>query len=483
MHPWALVLMALFLMVASAQCSNEPMQTVSADEIRGQIVNGEPFWYDRAIIEGDLNISNLNIDTPIHITNSVMNWLDAENSTFNKNVDFSGTTFHGSAILDNSRFNEDVDFSNTVFDRLAYFYMCNFNNRVAFENSTMHDEASFFGSTFWHGANFGKSCFFDKFNIHRSIFYEHASFSSTTFNRTADFRWTRFNSYADFDQSRFRNLADFGWSLFLKYAIFKSCNFEGVADFTGSNFDSWSFERANFNGDAIFQQCRFDSIYLAESNFNGEANFRNIHSNNTIGLWTTRIDDFIADWSDVKGDLFSFDTREDKKEIYRKLKIKYEANGLYNFADECAYQLKVTELEDEKDPIYYIFNFSSRVLYGWGYKPLYPVVWSAAIIILFGILWHILGLNKPNLGPEEYNFATYWTSKAGSGGIKRYLQALSFSANVFLSGTKFFVDPPDIPKMHERSMSLIKCAFTLERILGALFSILLLLALSKTIIR
>ncbi|MCJ7443789.1 MAG: hypothetical protein MUO26_04545 [Methanotrichaceae archaeon] len=60
---------------------------------------------------------------------------------------------------------------------------------------------------------------------------------------------------------------------------------------------------------------------------------------------------------------------------------------------------------------------------------------------------------------------------------------MGFNTAVFLSGTKFFIDPPAVPKIKGKSRSLIKKAFTLERLLGALFSSLLLIAISGTIVR
>jgi len=60
---------------------------------------------------------------------------------------------------------------------------------------------------------------------------------------------------------------------------------------------------------------------------------------------------------------------------------------------------------------------------------------------------------------------------------------LAFSATVFLSGTRLFIDPPPLPKIEGRSRSLIKKAFILERVLGALFSVLFFIAISGTIAR
>ncbi|MDD1726825.1 MAG: hypothetical protein LUQ08_03305 [Methanothrix sp.] len=60
---------------------------------------------------------------------------------------------------------------------------------------------------------------------------------------------------------------------------------------------------------------------------------------------------------------------------------------------------------------------------------------------------------------------------------------MGYSVTVFLSGTKFFIDPPALPRVEGRSRSMIKKAFILERVLGALFSVLFFIAISGTIVR
>ena len=62
-------------------------------------------------------------------------------------------------------------------------------------------------------------------------------------------------------------------------------------------------------------------------------------------------------------------------------------------------------------------------------------------------------------------------------------KSLGYSVTFFLSGTRFFIDPPALPKIEGRSQSMIKKAFILERVLGALFSVLFLIAICGTIVR
>lgn len=60
---------------------------------------------------------------------------------------------------------------------------------------------------------------------------------------------------------------------------------------------------------------------------------------------------------------------------------------------------------------------------------------------------------------------------------------LGYSVTVFLSGTRIFIDPPPLPRIEGRSRSWMKKAFILERVLGALFSVLFFIAIIGTIVR
>jgi hypothetical protein len=257
--------------------------------------------------------------------------------------------------------------------------------------------------------------------------------------------------------------------------------------------------------------------------------------------------------------------------------------GFMSDADICYYQFRVGQFLHQNpidDPIMFILNFGSWIFYGFGKKPLYPVVWSVFFVVLFGFLWISIGSKEPesaiigkarawikwsfvlillfitlNVASSYLTQATispmllvlllfllstiirkarawikwsfvlillFITSDVTSSylmhatispmllmlllllliiGIvlsvksvanediepqswpKNIPESVSFSAAIFLSGTKFFVDPPALPELPGRSQLLIKRAFLFERLLGAFFSILLFLAVGATVVR
>jgi len=126
--------------------------------------------------------------------------------------------------------------------------------------------------------------------------------------------------------------------------------------------------------------------------------------------------------------------------------------------------------------------------YGYGKKPMWPLAWSALTILCFGLFWRFGGLKRDNCENHRGIFEIYGPEegtrpRARQGELRALAQALLFSATIFLSGTRLFVDPPQMPQMQRLSPSRARAAFIVERVLGAFFSILFFLAISGTVVR
>ena len=128
--------------------------------------------------------------------------------------------------------------------------------------------------------------------------------------------------------------------------------------------------------------------------------------------------------------------------------------------------------------------------YGYGKKPILPLLWSAATILLFGLIWRRAGVDGRRGKSRSGIYERYGESGAQSRGdhpgteeLRALLGAMLFSATLFLSGTRLFVDPPALPALQGWFAAHAHGFFIAERVLGAFFSILFFLAISGTVVR
>jgi len=247
-------------------------------------------------------------------------------------------------------------------------------------------------------------------------------------------------------QSRF-NVSDFSATKFNKEAQFNDAQFAGTA----------SFNNSQFTGDALFENTTFQS---------------------RLSLTRTRYDKLFIRWYNIKGGLVYDDA------AYMSLMKNFKDLGYFEDYDSCYFQYR-REHRSQPWPavnhweagIRKVIDYPLEWFYGYGTKPLNAFLISLGIIIIFGGFWGALGLGGPKDRTKEgLKEGEEWLDGDIAG-------ILGFSVTVFLSGTKFLFDPPAIPKIEGHSRSLIKKAFELERVLGALFSILFVIAVSGTIVR
>jgi hypothetical protein len=190
-----------------------------------------------------------------------------------------------------------------------------------------------------------------------------------------------------------------------------------------------------------------------------------------LDLTLTKYDKLYIKWNSIRR-LVYFET------AYQLLIENFKKLGFLSDADNSYYQFRQEQFQHRsfwEDPLIYTSDLMAGVFYGYGKRPLYPLIWSIAIIMLFGGFWKAAGSKKTRNEIDEYSSIKRWPNNLPG--------ALVFSAAVFLSGTKLFVDPPAIPEISGVSQSFIKKAFTIERLLGALFSVLFFLAVTGTIIK
>ena len=428
----ALLLGLIALSVADG--ATDSSRVISASKVLATIKAGEPAEFDNCIIVGDLNFSTLEIDEPVHFNHTL----------FQNSVDFSLTTFNGTAAFQFSTFNGYANFWSSTFKGNAAFQGSTFNGDAAFQSSTFKGTAAFQGSTF---------------------------------NGYTNFQFSTFNGWASFWSSTFNGYANFQGSTFKGDAFFQSSTFNGTAYLKDTRFNTTDFTATQFNKEASFDDTQFKGIAsFYNSRFKDDALFENTTFKDKLSLARTRYDKLYIRWSDITKGIIYDDA------AYMSLMKNFKDLGYFEDYDSCYFQYR-KEHRDQSwplvsswdKPIRKCIDFFLEWFYGYGTKPFNALYISIAIIIVFGIFWKAIGFG----GPDDT------TGKDIEGWEKPHgiLDILSFSITIFLSGTKLFIDPPAIPMIKGRSKSMVKKAFTFERILGALFSILFFLAISGTVVR
>jgi len=405
-----------------------------------------------------------------------------------------GNVTHASAVEAVIRTGEEAKFDNCIIVDDLILCGQDIKKPVHFNNTTFRDNANFDQATFNSDAFFRSSTFKSEADFSFSTFKSDADFSSSTFNSTAGFWSSTFKSDADFQSSTFHNMASFSSSNFTSDAGFEKCSFDKEALFNDVVFKgNTCFNRSQFKGDALFEGASFDQ---------------------ELSLTRTKYDKLYINWSDIKQ--LTYD-----ESAYQLLIENFKKLGFNRDADNCYYEFRLAQLlhwggsDDfigilvEKirninskliykynlgDRLMHVLDFGAWILYGYGKRPLYPLAWSIITILLFGVYWWHGGLGVPQSNLKAGIFERYGSKRTAvlrnrskkrnwRGRVQSISKAMLFSATIFLSGTRLFIDPPSLPEMPRWSQFKIKTIFTTERVLGAFFSILFIFATGATVIR
>jgi hypothetical protein len=311
--------------------------------------------------------------------------------------------------------------------------------------------------------------------------------------------------------------------LFKGSTYFNRDRFAQTANFKSINFNNVRFDQTVFEGDAFFSNSSFDSSADFERTQSlKELNFEDAVFKGGLNFAKTKYGILFIRWNNINNL-----TYDEASYIYL---IKYfKNNGIFNDADNCYYQFRTMQFMNRnwlEEPVLSLLDMFAWIFYGYEKRPHFPVLWSLYFIILFGFFWMPNDAVKTRWTIEVsiclwsllfvaffgYFFLRNLTGTYLSTAIlvifsvfliivrskmkkdlsnKRaeiwqslILDALCFSATVFLSGTRLFVDPPAaIPELKGISHSSAKKIIILERLLGALFSVLFLLAITGIVIK
>jgi uncharacterized protein YjbI with pentapeptide repeats len=341
------------------------------------------------------------------------------------------------------------------------FVFCN----ADYVNRTFVPPCCFGGAIFTKTAGFHSATFTQDAGFMHVTFTKDASFSSAKF-KDAFFSFATFTQDAQFHNARFTQDADFKFVTFAKSATFEKARFTQDADFTRVEFKSrGDFELTTFSGAATFRETRFrqDSHNAPGLEFSdvqiahpenvefyntdlGQALFHNTDVSKfdfTLVKWRNRrrtewLRYFGRQYWEPRFCLFeenvyllsawalvsSEDSPDERNysliaETYQQLKRNYDAKGDYWTAGHWHYgemEMKRLHSRWRSRPLRWLsHNFSLVALYkyasAYGESYMIPLVWLAAVITVFAILYPIPGLEL---------------SKDSGGGVVRYWNVAEF---------------------------------------------------------
>lgn len=469
-------------------------EVIPASKITEELMSSRPLNYYDDIIIGDILIKKENITT-------IKSRINFTNSTFTGKIILSRCRFEDEVVFRSCCFEKETRLNNSEFKKIVDFTKSFFNSSLDLSNSFFADVSLFFNSNFNGPANF----------------------INCTFNCSLDFSNSKFNKVANFLQSDFIDDAYFTEAEFFTDMIFEGANF-----FSISRFDAILANNANFIGARFYRDSTFNN-----SQFKGDAMFLDAYFARTIFLSKTNYTKLYIEWKRINRLFFN----PNDPESFKKLIDNFRQIGFYKDANSCYYEFQKElvlhqNLENLEDSIVFGLEILSWIFYGFGMKPLFPFFWSIFFVVIFGIFWKILthdnktssifeilifilffsffpvvfSIESKDKLESSYVYAfelvfstfmiflylTIYNSKSKNkindeyyliGKKYNILNAIVFSGKVFLSGSKLFISPPIVPYSSIASKSTLLAVFNLERLLGALFSILFFLILSSMVLK
>ncbi|VVB62679.1 Pentapeptide repeats (9 copies) [uncultured archaeon] len=451
---WVPILLAFLFMIGISVGISDNRVLPANDVLIKMKTVGQLVDFDNCTIVGDLIIPSIE-DKEVHFNHTIFqNSVNSEDTTFGKTAYFRGAKFNGTADFKGSNFTQDANFvysefkgttyfgdiykpgSGARFNGPAYFEASNFSDayfRFSNFNYVSFDGSKFNGITDFTGSNFSR------FYSQKSDFYGDTKFGYSNFNGPFYLWGSNFTKDVTFQYSNFYEYASFSESKFNGEAIIGYINFYGDTDFSSSYFNG----SADFENSAFSKQANFDSIVFKgysifnNSQFKGDALFENTTFRERLSLTRTRYDKLYIRWNSIKSGL----TYDDA--AYMSLLKNFKDLGYFEDYDSCYFQYRKEHrgqpwplVNGLDQPIRKCIDFFLEWFYGYGTKPLNAFYFSIVIIIVFGIFWRAIGLG----GSDDV------TSEDHEDWPDGLFDVLSFSTTIFLSGTKLFIDPPQLSR-------------------------------------
>ena len=441
-------------------------RVIPASEILEKIERGEPVEYDGVIVEGDLDISGLNLPTEhVDITDFEKTlWLSDELKLVSSQITITNSEIQGEVNFRNARFKEPINFIGAKFGGDTAF------GKAKFTGDTAFGEAKFTGDAYFGEAKFGGSTDFGD----AEFTGRGANFLGAKFTGDANFGGAKFGGDADFWGAKFDGDADFLKATFSGDANFVGATFGGGANFVGAKFGGDSnFGGAKFGGDADFGVAKFD----------GDAIFWVTEFDKRLQLNGFKCDRLYITWDSIKNKL-DYD-----RSVYLTLVKNFKALEQFDDADNCYYQYrqesKARKKWNRNNQIDWskLSDWFGYLVCGYGVK-LHPMILSVTGIAFgFTFLYKLLPESYGGIaesGPstvtmEALNNSTLLlTFSSGDGTFSpTWGECLYFSFTALTGSTPNGLYPE----------GLLKYAVIAESVLGYLFLALFVVVLARKIIR
>jgi hypothetical protein len=332
-------------------------------------------------------------------------------ATFSGDASFRGATFSGEAWFDGATFSDWLSFDGATFSDMAQFDGATFSDMAQFDGATFSgpalfagatfsDKASFYGATFSGGAWFDGATFSGGVSFHRATFSDMARFDGATFSGPARFAGATFSDMAQFDGATFSGLARFDEATFSGEALFDSATFQGKVVFGGASarpgaivtFDKPT-RRRGLRGPKGTRSRRRALYVLGKAAARDAGAFAGC----CLRRWASARASLraLSRWIPfLAGTPHPFRLPREGESAYRLAKQAaqaagdYDATGRYHFAEQCAIEDRCKH-DGPLRPwrgafwVWLARAVLGRVVYGYGERPLRPLVIGLAVIFIW----------------------------------------------------------------------------------------------------
>lgn len=403
----------VMIMIIGSIKGEQDIRPVQATDILAKIKAGSDVACSNCIVEGDLNISTLNLSI-------IYSQINIKNCSIKGDVNFSNVKFKKPVKAENVNFNKFVSFNGTQFDSFA-----------SFENDTFKRQVNFRNVAFFNDAWFNRAIFVEKADFEATNFIGFTSFNSVQFYGDAIFNKAQFGSYANFVNVFFKKHSYFDNSKFQNITYFTNSKFLGISNFNGTHFNKFIFcDEVQFSDDANFLNSQFDDanfinswfqkrVDFGNTIFNESAKFNGVRFDNDAYFRSTKFGNyFYLDGAQVKGDLVAnWDSINNKlrcdRPVYMKLLRYFRDIEDKRAEDECYYDYRFFRLFGVID------SYESRsdwdtlsdliwwISCGFGVKPFNTIGLSILLILSFSTIYKIFDvplINQSNKVSIEQAF-------------------------------------------------------------------------------